>query len=205
MRLGSFGKMLPVAAVSTIAAAVLAGGLVASGAAAAKQAPVHQLINTAELVTAKATIVSVDSAQRKLTIKTPEGLTRVVKAGPQVQNFAELKAGEVVNVAFYQSLATDIRGPGAGQPSTTTVDLATRAPKGALPAGTMVETTVFTFEVVGIEPRNKELLLADSSGDIQVVYLQDPKLQAMLPKIKLGDKYDIAITDALAVSVTPAK
>lgn len=194
---------LPTGAIrATAAAAVLALGLAASGALA-QQA--QELTDTAELATVKATIQSVDAAQRKLTLKAADGRTRVIKVGPQVQNFAQIKAGDVVEVAFYQSIATDIREPGKGQPSTITIDLAARAPKGALPAGTIVEATVFTFEVVGIEPQNKDLILANSSGNLQTVQLLDQKTQAMLPKIKLGDKYDIVVTDALAVSVQPAK
>ncbi len=153
----------------------------------------------------KATIVSVDNKTRKVTLKGADGVSRVVKVGPQVQNFAQLKAGDVVVVAFYQAMATDFREPGKGGPSMTTMDLAAVAPKGALPAGTIVETTLFTFEVVGIEPQNNDLILADPNGNLQTVQLLDAKTQAMLPKINVGDKYDIVITDALAVSVQPAK
>ena len=35
--------------------------------------------------------------------------------------------------------------------------------------------------------------------------VQDPNLQAMLPTLKVGDKIDVVITEALAVAVDPAK
>jgi ribosomal protein S1 len=186
---------------ATAAAALFGLALAVATPAAAQQ----ELTSIAELATVKATIVSVDTAKRKLTLKGADGQTRVVKVGPQVQNFAQIKAGDVVVVAFYQAMATDFREPGKGGPSMTTIDLAAVAPKGALPAGTIVETTVVTFEVVGIEPENNDLILADLNGNLQTVQLLDAKSQAMLSKINVGDKYDVVVTDALAVSIQPAK
>lgn len=202
MTLRKLRDALPMAAVRATAVAALFGLALAAAEPAVAQ---QDMSGVAELATVKATIVSVDEAKRKLTLKGADGRTRSVKVGPQVQNFAQIKPGDVVVVSFYQSIATDFRQPGAAEPSMTTVDLSARAAKGALPAGTMVEATVFTFEVVGIEPQNQDLILADPSGNLQTVQLLDPKSQAMLAKMKVGDKYDVVVTDALAVSVDPAK
>jgi hypothetical protein len=202
MTLRKLRDALPTAAVRATAIAALFGLALAVAEPAVAQ---QDMSGVAELVTVKATIVSVDEAKHKLTLKGIDGRTRSVKVGPQVQNFAQIKAGDVVVVSFYQSIATDFRKPGAAEPSVTSVDLSAQVVKGALPAGTMVDATVFTFEVVGIEPQNQDLILADSSGNLQTVQLLDPKSQAMLAKIKLGDKYDVVVTDALAVSVDPAK
>lgn len=202
MALKKFRGALPTTVIRATAVAALFGLSLALAEPVLAQ---HELTGVAELATIKATIVSVDEAPRKLTLKGADGRTRVVKVGPQVQNFAQIKPDDVVVVSFYQSIGTDFRQPGKGEPSVTSVDLSARAAKGALPAGTMVEATVFTFEVVGIEPQHNELILADSSGKLQMVQLLDAKSLAMLPKINVGDKYDVVVTDALAVSVQPAK
>lgn len=202
MALRKFRGPLPMVVLRATTVAALFGLVLAVAEPAVAQ---QELMGVAELATIKATIVSVDEANRKLTLKGADGRSHVVKVGPQVQNFAQIKPGDEVVVGFYQSIGTDFREPGKGNPSTTSIDLSAWAPKGALPADAKVDTTVFTFEVVGIEPENKDLILADSSGHLQTVQLLDAKSLALLPQIKVGDKYDVVVTDALAVSVRPAK
>jgi hypothetical protein len=187
------------------AAAALALVLATAGAAVAQQGSVQQLSDNAELVTTKATIQAVNLEKRQVTLKTADGRIHVLKVGSQVANLAQVKPGDVVKAAFYQSIATDIRPPGEGAPGITSVDLAARAKPGTLPAGAVVESVVYTFEIVGIEPENKDLVVKDPNGNIQVIQVLDPKNQALLPTLKLGDKYDIVITEGLAVAVEPAK
>jgi len=58
-----------------------------------------------------ATIESIDKATREVTLKGPEGNTKIVKAGDAVKNFERLKEGDQVVATVTQALAIDVTKP----------------------------------------------------------------------------------------------
>jgi Cu/Ag efflux protein CusF len=184
-------------------AAAVAGVLATAGVAVAQQAPVV-LSDAAELVTARATVQSVDAAKRKITLQAADGRSHTLKVSPKV-DLSKVKAGDVVVASYYVGVASDIRPPSAGAPGLSGVVIEGRTRPHTLPGGEIVESIVYTFEVVGVEPQNNELVVIDPAGKVQTIQIVDPKVQAMLPSIKLGDKYDVVITEALAIAIEAPK
>jgi hypothetical protein len=190
---------------SAAAAAALALMLATTGGAAvAQQTAVQPVTGEAELVTARATVQAVDVAKRQITLKTADGRTQSLKVGSQVQNLAQVKPGDVVKVAFYESIALDLTPPTPGMPGAAVAVDAARAKPHTLPGGEVVESVAITFMIVGIEPQDDTLVVIGPGDIVRTVEVYDPKLQAMLPSLKLGDNIVIVITEGLAVAVEPA-
>lgn len=187
-----------------IAACALGALLLAPAVAVAQSATPQPVFEDAELVVAKATVQAVDENKRKLTLKTLDGRTLVLKAGPEVSNFAQVKPGDVVKAAFYESIALDIRQPGAGGPGVSAAAEAMRAKPKTLPGGAVVEAVAFTSEIVGIEPGDNAIVVIDPAGVVQTIQVTNPEYQALLPTLNVGDKIDVVVTEGLAVGIEPA-
>jgi hypothetical protein len=94
--------------ISLLIASVLAAALPAAGALAADQSARRESV-----IETSATVESVDQQTREVRLRGPDGRTLAVVAGPEVSNLPELKAGDVVRVAYYESVAARLDDPRA--------------------------------------------------------------------------------------------
>jgi len=164
-------------------------------APAAAQKPV----SLAEAVTKTFTIEAIDHSARIVTLKGADNATTDVYCGPEVQRFNELKVGDKVTFKYYESIVSAIARPNAAAnpPVTTGVTRSTGAP-GATIAKQM--KAVVTLEA--IDPKVGSVTIKTDDGHKFSSKVQDPK---NLEGYKVGDKVEVTYTQALAISVTPAK
>jgi hypothetical protein len=161
-----------------------------------------------ETVTIRATVKAVDMKTRTVTLVGPQGETKTMKVGPQVQNLAQVKPGDTVVARFYDSVAYVLSPPGTKVPEDTLAAAAARAVPGGLPAGGVAEKVVVTGLVVGVNPTAHTISLVNpppAGGEIRTLTVKDPEYQKMLPQIKVGDTITAYITEAVVVAVEPAK
>jgi hypothetical protein len=76
--------------------------------AAAGQKPGMEKTSTVEI---SATIEKIDRAKRELTLKGPEGKTKMVKVPQDMKRFDELKEGDQIVVTATQSVALEVSKP----------------------------------------------------------------------------------------------
>jgi hypothetical protein len=94
--------------IALLIASVLAAALPAASALAADQSAQRESV-----VETSATVESVDQQTREVRLRAPDGRTLAVVAGPEVRNLPELKAGDVVRVTYYESVAARLDDPRA--------------------------------------------------------------------------------------------
>ena len=104
--------------------------------------------------------------------------------------------------------------PGAGRdsqdgwlqiPDNQATAAAVRAPKGQLPAGAVGTRIVVTGTVVGVDLDAHTISLVDPSGGlVQTFTVTDPRRQAALRRVKVGDTLTAIGTEAFAVALDPA-
>ena len=165
-------------------------------------------VGETETVTIRATVKAVDMKTRTVTLVGPQGETKTMKVGPQVQNLAQVKPGDIVVVRFYDSVAYVLSPPGTKVPEDTLAAAAARAVPGGLPAGGVAEKVVVTGLVVGVNPTAHTLSLVNpppAGGEVRTLTVKDPEYQKMLPQIKVGDTITAVISEALVAAVEPAK
>lgn len=147
-----------------------------------------------------ATVTAIDSANRLVTLK-GKSETDVVKVGPEVKNFDQIKVGDRVVVTYSQGLVLSLLKPDAkaGEPSLT-VSGDTAAP-GQKPAADAKATIKATVTVTKIDLKTRLVTLTGPEGrKFKVKAGQEIPLE----KLKVGDKVLAEYTEAVAVSVEPA-
>jgi len=169
--------------------------LVSSAVAAAKPKVLEE--NIKEVT---ATVESVDLSTRMVTLKDPEGKLMEFRAGEEVKNLPQVKAGDQVVMTYYESIAAQIVKAGTDPGAVAQQAVATAKP-GEKPAGAAFQQVSVTATVEAIAENREYVTLKGPEGKSAEVKVRDPKI---LEGVKVGDTVMITYTEALAVSVEPA-
>ncbi|MBL8351818.1 MAG: hypothetical protein JNL87_16080 [Burkholderiaceae bacterium] len=186
-------------AAACAAAPAMAQQLKAEGAAAASSSPGKA--QAARAIKVSATVSAIDKATRTITLKDAAGKEFPVVAGSEVRNFDQVTVGSEVVVGMVQALALELKkGPGGAPARVESAD-AGRAASGAQPGAMAGRRITVTADVVALDAKTQTATL---KGPNQTVDLKvpDPKQFKM---IAVGDQVQATYTEALAVSVEPAK
>jgi hypothetical protein len=153
-------------------------------------------VATAEVITAAATVDSIDKKEGKATLKDAQGHTFEIKAGPQV-NLDRLNVGDKVMATYYAEVAVAIGKAGQGSP---------RASETAVTRGgvTARQATV-TAHIVSVDPKKNTIDVRGPGDKTHTLNVEDPSLQAQLKRIKPGDELEVTYMQAVALSVEPQK
>jgi len=154
-----------------------------------------------EAVKATATVEKIDQAKRLVTLRGPEGRSFDVTAGPEVRNLAQVKKGDLVNIAYYESIAYAVRKPGQAEPGASVTDVAARAKPGERPAGATLRQVTVTTKIQAIDRSAPSVTLERPDGEPITVKVRD---RAKLEQVAVGDLVEITYSEAVAIAVAPA-
>jgi Cu/Ag efflux protein CusF len=157
-------------------------------------------VTKGEQVTATATIVTIDSTTRSVTLRDEKGEEDTYTLGPSVERFNELKVGDKVKATYYESMAFQVRKPGEAALGTTGTVAATPA-KGAMPGGTYGAQLTTTVTVKAVDPAIPSITVVTQDGRTVTRKVDDKK---NLEGVKVGDRIDLTYTQALLLSVERA-
>lgn len=162
------------------------------------------MVENAETLTA--TVVSIDQATRNVTLKAANGNVQTVQVDPAIRNLAQVKAGDQVVVRYYEGLAAHLRKKGDPMPTDVKeADLAAAAPAGARPAGLVGGTVNSTVVIESVDRAANKVTFKNEKGETHTVAVKKPESQKFIAGLKKGDQVDMSFTQALAISVEPAK
>lgn len=117
-----------------------------SSAASQEGVPGGVFVNTLDV---SARVTAIDLATRKVTLVNSEGRTFTVKAGPEVINLDQIKAGDTVKLTVTEELVVYLADESA--PPDATAGIVALAPKGARPGGVVAATERVTGTVTAID------------------------------------------------------
>jgi Cu/Ag efflux protein CusF len=185
---------------------VAAGMLGVWGTAGAQQPSSAQpsRAKMGELMTGSAKVEKVDVDKRELTLKTKEGKPFTVDVPEGVTRLENVKPGDTVTVAFYQSLAVSLAKPGETPVGTTKETTVEKGP-GTLPSGAAVEQVTTTAKVTKVDRSKNELTIETPSGEANTIKVREPEMQSRMKELKAGDTIQATYTRAVAASVTSPK
>ena len=184
--------------------AALAGGASAQmynpkGATVVETSPGRGVASTTRLVSARVTHVDVPA--RIVDLELGDGRVFTVVAGSEVRNLEQLKPGDVVNVAYVESLVLQLRKNGAAVVTRTESRDLKRAPAGATPAAVAQKQETIVADVLAVDASTGDVTLRGPERTV-TLRIRDPQQLAL---IQPGDQVEATFTDALAVSVDPAR
>lgn len=153
--------------------------------------------------TLTATVVSVDQANRLVTLRGPKGKEQTVQAGPEVKNFDQLKAGDQVTAHYQAALAVQIMPADSTREGIDVQGGEATAERGQKPGLKAGNAVTVTSKLTAVDTKNHTVTLTGADGRQRVIEVKDPERQKQLSKLKVGDMVVMTYVEALAVSVTP--
>ena len=158
-------------------------------------------INTATLVEATATVTAIDMENHLVTIQGPEGNSAVIQVTDQV------KIGDLVDIQYYRSAVAKLVKVDENTTLDSTISgaKATR-PAGDKPGGAIALKVTRRAEVKFVDPIQKFITFLSPDRGLRKISLENsPELQHYLNELKKGDIVEVTYTEALAISLEPAK
>jgi hypothetical protein len=162
-------------------------------------------VENTEMLTA--TVASIDQEKRLVTLKADNGRTQTIEVGPDVENLAQVKAGDKVVVRYYEGLAAQLKKKGEAPPASQveSATMAGKAPAGMKPAGLVGSSVNSTVVIEAVDKTAQTVTFSNKDGTQHTVAVKKPESQKFIAGLKKGDEVDITYTQALAVSVEPAR
>jgi len=171
----------------------------ASASALAQQQP----ISKSQTLREAATIQAIDQTTRAVTLRFKDGDEETFTAGPEIQRFNEFKVGDSIEMTYVASIVVQIQKPGAAAATAgTTGDAAITRGRGPTPSGTMSAQIKKTVTVKSVDPAVPSITVMTDDGRTVTRKIDDKK---NLEGVKPGDKLDITYTEAVLMSIVPAK
>jgi len=189
---------------SKLAIAATMVGLLAVGAPAIAAEKAAKPATVSETVKATAAVKAVDYDKRLITLQGPDGKAFTVEAGPEVKRLKEIKAGDTVVVQYTQAIAAELKKAGAPSGTAVKEDVA-RAKASEAPGVKGTREVKATVTIDSVDLKNNIVTFTGPQGNVNVVAVQRPQMREFLKTLKVGDKVDLTFTEAMAVSVEPAK
>ena len=154
----------------------------------------------ARMSTVRATVESIDAANRQLTLKGPRGNVFPLTVDPQVRNLEQVKVGDQVVVRYFESLSLTLKKDGKELRGSNTQTDAVRTPAGERPGGAVAREVEVTADVIAVNAKTQTVTL---KGPKHTVDLKIPD-KGQFKLVKVGDQVQAVYTEALAVGVEPA-
>jgi hypothetical protein len=153
------------------------------------------------LVETAAEVVEVNQKARMITLKL-DGRMATVSVGKDVTNLGEIKAGDYLEVTYYEGKQVSILPPGSVQPGTTTDVLAGKDAPVPEVAGRQITRTA---EIVDVDPFKKTVSFRGADNRVREMALGGTDLEHYLTKLKKGDTVQVTFVEAVALALKPAK
>jgi hypothetical protein len=199
-------RSLRAAALAAVVAAVALPLMLPARAFAQANPTLENVVPEAAAVSFAAKIRSIDPATREIVLVGREGNQVRVIAGPVV-HLERLKPGDTVNVKYYRSVAFLVSAPqssGGAPPPPASITAALARPTEA-PGGVGVRVIKVSGLVVGIDPAAQTVdLVPAGGGGVYTVEVTDPERAARLSQLHVGDTVTAVVSEALAISISPA-
>jgi Cu/Ag efflux protein CusF len=182
---------------SIIAATLALPAMAQTGTAVVGKGP--GVAAAAQTVKVTATITAIDAATRSITLKGPQGKEVAVTAGPEVKNFAQMKVGDQVTVAYVEALTLELKKGGGKATARTEQAGAATAKPGERPAGLVGRQVTVVADVVDVNAVTQTVTLRGPQRTVELK-VRDPE---QFKRVAKGDQVEATYTEAVAIEVTP--
>jgi len=161
-------------------------------------------IGESGIATVRATVVSVDTATRKVALRNQAGQTVTVTVPEDVANLANVRPGDIVTATMRVSVVFVQGQPGLGAPAASTTVAGGRMASGGARVGAVGERDVRSVVVVGVDPAANTITVVNTAGGIvRTWHVRAPRLQQALPNVRQGSTITVIGTEVFAIALKP--
>jgi cold shock CspA family protein len=162
-------------------------------------------IEQEEVMRAPFTVESIDRANRKVVVQSPNGARSTVNVSPDAQGFDTLKRGDQVELDYYKSSVLSLA---PSRPSATPSPSSTApAPANAGMRGNRGHEVTTSARVTYVDNDQETIQVTTADGRPQTLFVRDPALQRQMRTLKPGERVQVTYTEPTAVGLrqAPAK
>lgn len=179
-------------------AAVLATGLLSACSAATPVGAQTSVAQSAEL-TAK--VVSVDHANRHMTLRGTAGNEVTLAVSPEVRNFGQVMVGDTVRFTYQARIDFLVTGTAVPVTGVEVTVGGARAATGQMPSGILGTQTRLTLQVISVDPATHTVTFRRPDGSIGSITVENPKNFAFADGLRPGTNVMVTVTEAVAASI----
>jgi len=165
--------------------------------------PLHSQTSIGEMVTLTGEVAAIDPASRYVTLRGPFGGELTGRVQDDVKNLDQVKVGDMLTIAYYQSMALSAHKSGEPNPLFTGGEAATAA-EGKRPGGYVSKQQKRTVTVVAVDAKTRSIVFQGEDGTLFPVEVERPEFAQKLQGVRAGDKIDVVVTEAVIATVTKA-
>ncbi|MEP9377626.1 hypothetical protein ABLE91_12990 [Aquabacter sp. CN5-332] len=164
---------------------LIAAGVVACLPTLALAADPILAVGFVEKAVIKAKVSAIDANTRTITLVGPQGNWLAVKAGPEMQNFGQIKVGDTVTAGMEQATEISVVHPNDGTPVPADVKTLDTAPTGAKPGMIVTDRREIAATITKIAADTRTVTLQGPAGNS--VDIKVPAEQDGFKKLSVGD------------------
>jgi hypothetical protein len=171
--------------------------------AACKTEPPEPFAKDAK-IDVQATVEAVDPVTRMVSLRGPNGPASVV-AGPEVQNFDQIRVGDSVHVSYYAALAAQMKKTrGANGVPVEILDSYT-APPGARPGAGASSTIAMVVKIQSVDKSLNTVTFQRPDGTERTLPVESAEGQKFIRNLSPGDEVEVVYMEAVAIAVVPGR
>jgi hypothetical protein len=169
------------------------------GCASTANAPAKAKITTE--VSVEATVITFSKATREILLERADGARVIVVAGPEVRNFNQIAAGDILNARYTVSIAARILASDEPDTEPTVGLTAARAELGDKPAGAIGAGVQMTVVVNSVDSKRHIVVFTGPDGVVQVVEAQYDEGKKFVKGLKSGDRVELVYGQSVMLEI----
>ena len=155
-------------------------------------------ISATETVQLSAVVEAIDLETRQVTLRGPEGNSRMITVREDARNLDQVNPGDTVNVEYMQNLTIEVFANDGMKPGAGSLSAVQRVKEGEMPGMAAMDTSIVTATVEAIDIEANTFKLKWPEGVVNEYVARDPE---NLKKADVGDLVVVTYTEAIAIVV----
>lgn len=148
-------------------------------------------------------VLAVDPSNYQVTIEGTDKSPVTIQLTDKAKALHNLKVGDTVDIHVIRSVAYVLDTNVDSEPGVSNESMTIRATKdNPNPGGEAVRQVKVTSKITHIDLNKHEVTLLPPEGEVSVLKVEDPKLQARMKKLQVGQTINAIYTEVLKVKTS---
>jgi len=146
-------------------------------------------------------VLAIEQRSRRLDVELADGRVVGLKAGQEVRRLEDIRVGDLINVAFVEALVLELRKSGAPVVARSQGTDVRRGPSNMPPSAVRTTEDTVLADVLAVDAASGSVKLRGPERVLDL-RIRDPRQLALIAP---GDQVQVTFSEALAVSIDPAR
>ncbi|MGA3210214.1 MAG: hypothetical protein ABSD20_02850 [Terriglobales bacterium] len=155
-------------------------------------------VDEVDVVKASAKVEKIDLKDRKVTVMMDNGKKKTFKVNKDLPNLDQVQVGDTIKMKYTEETLITVGGQPGGVGAVAGQAVSVN-PKGEMPGAVMVDTVAVQGKILAINADKPSVTVETPEGKKKTIKVSK---NADLSRLKVGEKFDMVVTDSLVIAVT---